>query len=77
MNGRQIFNVHLLQKCNIIIRNSFFHLFVIKLLIKRFPFVVELLFEALIGQKSEIRFSYWSKSGQTGTQTEEPSNPNL
>ena len=27
--------------------------------------MVELIFEALIGQKSEIKCSYWSKAGQT------------
>jgi hypothetical protein len=40
-------------------------------------FVVELLFEALIGQKSEIWCAHWSKAGQTRTRVEGPSDPYL
>ena len=43
----------------------------------RFAFVVELLFEALIGQKTQIRCSHWSKAGQTQTRTEGTGDPYL
>ena len=39
--------------------------------------MVEILFEALIGQKTEIRCSHWSKAGQTRTQTGGTGDPYL
>ena len=39
--------------------------------------MVELLFEALIGQKTEIRYFHWSKAGQTRTRTEGTGDPCL
>jgi hypothetical protein len=37
----------------------------------------KLLFEAIIGQKNEIRCSHWSKAGKTQTRTEGTGDPYL
>ena len=43
----------------------------------RFAFVAELLFEALIGQKTEIQCYHWSKAGQPRTRTGGTGDPYL